>query len=195
VRYVASISAIALVATAMFGVAWFHVRIDDPVVPFVASFQVDLRQLAVCAPAGTCETMSLAELSGGFPLAAIVAFWTAGAVIVVVAMQTIARLRALAFVGYGVVLVSTVATVVAAYVVAPTASDFADGAGRVTRTLAPLALVAGNVFALLAMRVRSVTPTPPARPISDPGRLPVTPITPHRMVAVEPPAKRPLSDT
>jgi hypothetical protein len=148
----------------------------------------------VCGPDGACQTMSLAELHGGFPLAAVIAFWSGGSVLVIVAMQAFARLRALALVGYGVVLVSTIAVVVAAYVVAPTSDDFADG-GHVTRTLAPLAMVAGNIAALLALRVRSATRARPTRLVSDLDRLPVTPITPHRMVAVEPPPKRPLSDT
>jgi hypothetical protein len=193
-RYVAAISAIALIATAMFVAAWFRVRLDVPVVAFVAGFHIDLRQLSVCGPDGVCQTMSLAELHGGYPLAAVFAFWSGGAVLVIVAMQVFARLRALALVGFGVVLVSTIAVVVAAYVVAPTPSDFADGTGQVSRTLAPLAMVAGNVAALFALRVRSAAP-PPTRRVSDGDRLPVTPITPHRMVAVEPPPKRPLSDT
>jgi hypothetical protein len=193
-RYVAAISAIALVATAMFAAAWFRVRLDVPDVAFIAGFQIDLHQLAVCGPNGVCQTTSLAELGGGYPLAAVFTFWSGGAVLVIVAMQLFARLRALALVGYGVVLVSTIAIVIAAYVVAPTPSDFADGTGHVTRTLAPLAMVVGNVMALFALRVRSAAP-PPTRRVSDGDRLPVTPISPHRMVAVEPPPKRPLSDT
>jgi hypothetical protein len=194
-RYVAAVCAIALISTAMFAVAWFRLRIDDSVVSFISSFHVDLRQLSVCGPTDACQTMSLAELRGGYPIAAVVAFWTGGSVLVIVAMQVFARLRALALVGYGVVLISTIATVVAAYVVAPTPADFADGTGHITRTLAPLAMVAGNIAALFALRVRSVARVQPIRSVSDPDRLPVTPITPHRMVAVEPPPKRPLSDT
>ena len=193
-RYVAAACAIALIATAMFVATWFRVQLDDSIVPFISVFHVDLRQLSVCGPDGACQTMALAELHGGFPLAAVIAFWSGGSVLVVVAMQVFARLRALALVGYGVVLVSTIAVVVAAYVVAPTPDDFADG-GHVTRTLAPLAMVAGNIAALFALRVRSATRARPTRLVSDLDRLPVTPITPHRMVAVEPPPKRPLSDT
>ncbi|HEY1547228.1 MAG TPA: hypothetical protein VGG28_05390 [Kofleriaceae bacterium] len=194
-RYVAAVCAIALIATAMFAGAWFRVRLDDPVVSFIAGFQVDLRQLSVCGPNGVCQTMSLAELHGGYPIAAVIAFWSGGSVLVIVSMQVFARLRGLALVGYGVVLISTLAVVAAAFVVAPTPNDFADGTGHVTRTLAPFAMVAGNIAALLALRIRSVTRTRPTRFVSDPDRLPVTPITPHRMVAVEPPPKRPLSDT
>jgi hypothetical protein len=194
-RYVAAICAIALLATAMFVTAWFRVRFDDSVVPFITSFQVDLRQLSVCGPRGACETMSLAELHGSYPIAAVIAFWSGGSVLVIVAMQVFARRRELALAGYGVVLISTIAVVVAAYVVAPTPGDFGDGTGTVTRTLAPLAMVAGNVAALFALYVRSTPRSRPTRRVSDPDRLPVTPITPHRMVAVEPPPKRPLSDT
>jgi hypothetical protein len=192
-RVVAAVCAIALLAAAMLGSTWFHVHMEDPVVAFVGGFRIDLRAMLVCSPDGACETMSLSELQGGFPLAAVFAFWTGAATIVLVATQIVVRRRPLAYLGTGVAIACSIAVVIAAYVVAPTPADFGDAPVRIESTLAPLVMLVGNVAAIAAMwRSRAVRgPAPPA----DPDRLPATPLTPHRMVAVEPPSKRPTGNT
>ncbi len=192
-RHAASIGAVALLVAAMIGAPWFVVKLDDPIVPFIAGFRVDLHALAVCGPDGACESMSLARLHGAYPALAVIAFWTGAATIVLVAVQAVASRRAIAYLGYAVVVASGLAVVLAAYMFAPSPNDFADGAVRVDRTLAPAAMLVGHVVAAVALR--SGRPTRRPRAISDHGRLPATPLTPHRMVAVEPPRKRPASET
>jgi hypothetical protein len=192
-RYAASIGAVALLVAAMIGAPWFVVKLDDPIVPFIAGFRVDLHALSVCGPDGTCESMSLARLHGAYPVLAVIAFWIGAATIVLVAVQAVAGRRAIAYLGSAVAVASCVAVVLAAYAFAPSPSDFADGAVRVERTLAPAAMLVGNLVALVALR--NGPRTRRARAITDRGRLPATPLTPHRMVAVEPPRKRPASET
>jgi hypothetical protein len=194
-RFVAIIAAIALLATAVLGVGWFWVPIEDPVVPFITSFRANLHALSACGPGGTCQPMPLGQLGGAFPTLAMVVFWTTGATIVVIAVQAIARSRVIARVGYGVTAVSALAAVLAGYVLAPSPSDFADGVGAVHRSLAPAALLLGDIVALVALYA-SIRPRAAATRVDpDPDRLPSTPLTPHRMVAIEPPSKRPTRDT
>ncbi|HEY1814429.1 MAG TPA: hypothetical protein VGG74_18885 [Kofleriaceae bacterium] len=191
-RVVAAVCAIALLAAAMLGSTWFHVRVDDPIVSFVAGFRIDLRAMSACSPDGECAAMPLAQLPGGFPLAAVAAFWTGAATIVLVATQIVVRRRALAYLGIGVAIGCAIAVVLAAYVVAPSPSDFGSLATRVEPTLAPVVMLVGVLAAIAAMwRSRAVRG---AAPVSDPDRLPATPLTPHRMVAVEPPPKRPARE-
>src|SRR5580698_842313 len=168
-RYVASIGAVALLVTAMIGVPWFVVTLDDPIVPFIAGFRVDLHALAVCGPDGSCESMSLAQLHGAYPALAVIAFWTGAATIVVVAVQAVASRRAIARLGYAVVVACAVAVVLAAYVLSPSPSDFADGAVRIDRTLAPAAMLVGDLVALAALRSKPRTRRP--RAISERGRI------------------------
>lgn len=194
-RFVASIAAIALLAPGILGVTWFWVQIDDPVVPFITSFRVDLHALSACGPGGTCQPMPLGQLGGAFPMLAIVAFWTTGAAIVVVAMQAFARRATIAWLGCGVAVASALAAVLAGYVLSPSPGDFAEGVGTVHRSLAPAAIVLGDAVAIVALLASRRAPAHATRIDPDPDRLPATPLTPHRMVAVEPPPKRPLSDT
>jgi len=194
-RFVASIAAIALLAVGVLGVTWFWVQIDDPVVPFITSFRVDLHALSACGPGGTCQPMPLGQLGGAFPTLALVVFWTTGASIVVIATQAFARRTAIAWLGCGVAVASALAAVLAGYVLSPSPSDFADGVGAVHRSLAPAAILIGNATAIVALLASRRAPAHTTRNDPDPDRLPATPLTPHRMVAVEPPPKRPLGDT
>ena len=194
-RFVAIIASIALLATAVLGVGWFWVQIDDPIVPFITSFRVNLHALSACGPSGTCQPMPLSQLGGTFPTLAMVVFWTTGATIVVLAVQGIARSRVIARVGYGVTAVSALVAVLAGYVLAPSPNDFADGVGAVHRSLAPAALLLGDLVAIVALYTSIRPRAAPTRIDPDPDRLPATPLTPHRMVAIEPPPKRPTRDT
>jgi len=192
-RVVAAVCAIALIAAAMLGSTWFHVHITDSIVAFVAGFRVDLRAMSVCSPEGACQAMPLSELQGGFPLAAVFAFWTGATLIVLVATQIVVRRRPLAYLGTAVAIACSIAVVVAAYVVAPSPDDFGGASVRVETTLAPVVMLAGNLMAIVVMwRSRAVRAA--ASP-AEPERLPATPLTPHRMVAVEPPSKRPSRNT
>jgi hypothetical protein len=195
VRLVASLAAIALIAAALFGGAWFRIDLGQPIVPFVAGFRVDLHALSVCDPQGACEAMSIARLDGAYPALAVIAFWTGAATIVLVALQAVANRRVLAYVGAVVAGAAGAAAALAAYVLPPSPSEFGDGAAHVEPTLAPVAMLLGAAVAVLALRPREAAPPPSGSAQGTDEPQHELHAQPRRMVAVEPPPKRPTSDT
>ncbi|HEX5060651.1 MAG TPA: hypothetical protein VFV99_14885 [Kofleriaceae bacterium] len=148
-----SIASVALIAGALFALEWFRVDFGP------AQITIDLREMHMCAPSEACKTIDLASMQGLYPVSAIAAFWGALALGLLVIGQCFARVLAgsasVSASRLGYVLASAVFLCAfgAGYLFAPETDGMLGMMGAtVNQTFAPPMLLAGCLFALLALR-------------------------------------------
>ena len=179
-------AAIALVTTliSLFGMAWFHMRMEvtaplgtDPhgaMTTALASSRIaiDLRSVGACED-GICVTLPFDKLAGPYPSLAPYVFWISLFVCVVVALEVGRRLTGngpsslVSWIGVVLVALAAVATVFAAFVVPPGTGADDLTVVSIHRTWAPTLLVLGQIAAAYALHLAAAEepfvdlPSPP----------------------------------
>ncbi|MEO8839986.1 MAG: hypothetical protein ABI591_28050 [Kofleriaceae bacterium] len=152
--YASTVFAVAAVLIAIFGLTWFHIRINlvdgvqvgDEIVTG-ATLHLRLHSVTGCV-AGTCGREALGS-DGAFPMLAGFTFWVSLLFAIVVAIQTALRatsgpsLTMLGAIGTILAVLGFGGTVVCGYLLAPSSAVGDLGAVTVHRTWAAVLLLVG----------------------------------------------------